>query len=241
MYVLETSKKILIVCQGDNLRDRLKKTLSRWDYEVVFAVDGEDALQKWFQFGPFRALITEFRLPRLSGGDLATRIKMDYAQFPVIFLSGSQADLPLVQLMLFENVGILHKPISDEALNQSLTFITQAARKYGGPEKRKFRRIDTHMPALVTEFGLSVVTNLSGGGAQITLKKDVPLGTNLSITLPELQAISLTSTVMWKSPDSSESQTIVGVQFQNLQNAELALIARFVFSQLRGSLVNPSL
>ena len=70
------------------IRYFLREILGRLGAEVVSAVDGEDAWNLWSLLGPFDLLITDQRMPRLTGMELLKRVRLDRPGFPVVIMSG---------------------------------------------------------------------------------------------------------------------------------------------------------
>ena len=83
-----TSKKLLIVDDVANVARSLQyvlETLASCDVSVAF--NGEQALQL-FEHMPFDVLITDNRMPGMSGATLAKRVSRLYQQTTIIMVSG---------------------------------------------------------------------------------------------------------------------------------------------------------
>lgn len=80
--------KILIVEDNEMNRDMLGRRLERNGYEVIIAVDGEEALEVVARDAP-DLILMDLRLPRLDGWEATRRLKADEAtrDIPVIVLS----------------------------------------------------------------------------------------------------------------------------------------------------------
>ncbi len=80
--------KILLVEDNEMNRDMLSRRLLRKGYEVVFAVDGEEAVTKARSEAP-DIILMDMSLPLLDGWQAARRIKSsdDTARIPIIALT----------------------------------------------------------------------------------------------------------------------------------------------------------
>ena len=92
-------------------------------------------------------IITDVRMPGLSGIDLLRRVKELGIEVPVIVITG-HGDVPLaVEAMRFGAVDFLEKPFDDEILLQS---VRAALRQQAGAAKRQSERaeIESRLAAL---------------------------------------------------------------------------------------------
>ena len=81
-------KKILYVEDNEMNRDMLGRRLTRRDYEVVFAFDGQEGLDKMKSENPDLVLM-DMGLPVLDGWDATTKAKEDpeISNIPIIALT----------------------------------------------------------------------------------------------------------------------------------------------------------
>ena len=80
--------KILIVDDEEDLRDLLEMFVQNLGFEVVTAKDGKDAIEKYLnQPDSFQAIITDLKMPKLSGRDVVQTIyNSDKSNAPKIFI-----------------------------------------------------------------------------------------------------------------------------------------------------------
>ncbi|RMF89935.1 MAG: response regulator [Methanobacteriota archaeon] len=88
VYVGSDGRRILLVDDEADLRTVYGKMLEKAGYEVITAVDGEDALEKVERHKP-HLVILDIMMPGMSGWDLARRIKESAGsrELPIIALS----------------------------------------------------------------------------------------------------------------------------------------------------------
>ncbi len=79
-------RRVLVVDDEENLRLVLRTILKRAGYEVEVASSGEDALAKVGAFGP-DVILTDVRMPKMSGLDLLSALKAKQSAATVIVMS----------------------------------------------------------------------------------------------------------------------------------------------------------
>ena len=84
---------LLLVDDDQNFRRALRYFLEQDDFCVIEAVDGLNALEVAVnQDCRIDVVVTDFRMPRLSGLELAKRLKELCPGLPLILVSGSESD-----------------------------------------------------------------------------------------------------------------------------------------------------
>jgi diguanylate cyclase (GGDEF)-like protein len=80
--------KILVVDDDPDIRDILKLTLSEENYEVLEAVDGEEALKIITTKAPHLVLL-DYKIPKIDGREVCRRIKKDLLlrHLPIIMVT----------------------------------------------------------------------------------------------------------------------------------------------------------
>ena len=81
-----SSKKILIVDDESEMRIALETTLKREDYQLVCAEDGKQALDL-FEDDAFDLVLTDVRMPKLSGLELLRAVKERSPKIPVVMMT----------------------------------------------------------------------------------------------------------------------------------------------------------
>ena len=103
------SGKILIVDDNPNMSSHLSEMLEVFDYESIRAGDGLEAIEKIDQ-NDISLVITDMRMPKMSGLDLLQKIKEKRPNLPVVVISGYALDDEGSNLLSNLADGFLNKP-----------------------------------------------------------------------------------------------------------------------------------
>ncbi|MCP4568191.1 MAG: response regulator [FCB group bacterium] len=101
--------KILIVDDNPNMSSLLSEMLEVFDYESIRAGDGFEAIEHVDQ-QDFSLVITDMRMPRMSGLDLLQKIKDKNPKLPVVIISGYALDEEGNTVLDTLADGFLNKP-----------------------------------------------------------------------------------------------------------------------------------
>jgi two-component system response regulator FixJ len=135
-----------VIDDDEALRDSLAFLLRTADLEVMSHASAAAFLDALPLTG-LTCIITDVRMPGLSGIDLLRRVRELGVEVPVIVITG-HGDVPLaVEAMRFGAVDFLEKPFDDEILLQS---VRAALRQQAGAAKRQSERaeIENRLAAL---------------------------------------------------------------------------------------------
>ena len=122
----ETKKSILVVDDEEIIRDFLSEVLE--DYSVSLATDGDEAIEK-IRSQNFDLIITDLRMPRVSGEEVVRFTRDTYPGSKVIVISGYSSLATVSQTVQNGACAFLAKPFSIKELLQS---VEQALRDSGG-------------------------------------------------------------------------------------------------------------
>ncbi|MFH1374337.1 MAG: response regulator [bacterium] len=81
------SKPVLIVDDNPNMSSLLSDMLEVFDYPSVRASDGQQALEE-LQKQNFAMIISDLRMPNMTGLELLEKVKSQYPKLPVVLISG---------------------------------------------------------------------------------------------------------------------------------------------------------
>jgi DNA-binding NtrC family response regulator len=103
------AKTILIVDDNPNMSSLLAEMLEVFHYEALRALDGQDALEK-INKNDVAMVITDMRMPKMSGIELLQTIKERKPKMPVVLISGYSVDEVGSDIVKTKADGFLNKP-----------------------------------------------------------------------------------------------------------------------------------
>ncbi len=110
------TETVLVVEDGDAVRNLVCQMLVQNGYRVLEARDGWDALRMCETHpGSIDLVLTDLVMPNMSGGELAYRLAQRRPDLRILFMSG-YADEPVVQRLGSQSPIILEKPFTSVAL-----------------------------------------------------------------------------------------------------------------------------
>ena len=105
------AKKILIVDDNPNMSSLLSEMLEVFDYASVRAADGTEALTV-LENGDFSMVITDMRMPNMTGLELLGEVKSRFPKMPVVLISGySLQEIEKQEPGSYKADGFLGKPL----------------------------------------------------------------------------------------------------------------------------------
>ena len=103
---------VLVVDDEAAMRALTRRILEGEGYHVYEAADGVEALATLTQGWPVDAIVTDIRMPRMDGRELANRLTTHSPRIPIVFMSGYDVYLGPVDLQ----GPVLAKPFRSEQL-----------------------------------------------------------------------------------------------------------------------------
>lgn len=103
------SKSILIVDDNPNMSNLLSEMLEIFDYESEQAEDGLIALER-LEKKKFSLVITDMKMPNMTGMELLGEVKKKYPKMPVVLISGYSVDSMSQEYAEHKPDGFLSKP-----------------------------------------------------------------------------------------------------------------------------------
>ncbi|MCX5864303.1 MAG: GAF domain-containing protein [Deltaproteobacteria bacterium] len=111
------TETVLLAEDDESLRSLAKKTLSRFGYTVIEAVDGEEAVQKFTESQTgIQLLLFDIIMPKLNGQEAYEAISKIRPGVKAIFMSGYAPDMIREKAALADTVPLLAKPLSPNEL-----------------------------------------------------------------------------------------------------------------------------
>jgi len=107
---------ILVVEDGDAVRDLVCLMLVQNGYAVLEACDGREALRVCDAYvHPIHLVLTDLVMPVMKGADLAERLQKSRPQMRILLMSG-YADDPMLGRPSLKSVAFLPKPFTSVEL-----------------------------------------------------------------------------------------------------------------------------
>ena len=97
---IQPHPSILVVDDDADVREVLAETLTGFGYRVIVAASAEEALPVLAEHGDIRMLITDVRMPGMSGFELAARARRQTVGLKVIITSGYFLPQPIAERFL---------------------------------------------------------------------------------------------------------------------------------------------
>lgn len=113
------AKSILIVDDNPNMSSLLSEMLEVFDYESVRAANGSDALEQLVD-GDFSLVITDMRMPNMTGMELLREVKEKFPKLPVVLISGYSVGAMESEATGVKPDGFLAKPFMMSDIEQLL-------------------------------------------------------------------------------------------------------------------------
>jgi two-component system cell cycle sensor histidine kinase/response regulator CckA len=111
------SETVLLVEDEEALRRLSRRVLAQFGYTVLEAPNGEEALHLAEAYhGPINLVLTDVVMPRLSGRDLAERVRASHPEAKILFMSGYTDDAVVQHGVQTQSVALLRKPFTPYAL-----------------------------------------------------------------------------------------------------------------------------
>lgn len=108
---MSNAERLLIVDDDSSMRMALYESLSSCGYEVETAENGADALVK-FKNGRFSGVVTDMRMPKMSGMDVLKGVKLISPETPVILITAYGTVNTAVEAMKEGASEFIMKPFS---------------------------------------------------------------------------------------------------------------------------------
>jgi two-component system NtrC family response regulator len=103
-------RRILVVDDSELICQQLSQLLARPERQITFATDGTSALE-WLMEHPCSLVLTEFRLPEMSGLDLMREIRARELPVTVVLMTASATVEAAVEAVKLGAYDLIQKPI----------------------------------------------------------------------------------------------------------------------------------
>ncbi len=117
----EGNETILIVEDDELVRSFGLRILKRLGYNVIEASDGVEAMKLANEYeDEIHLLLTDLVMPKISGKELAKRLKEERPSLKILFVSGYSEEITMQRGILSDEINFLQKPFASSALAQKL-------------------------------------------------------------------------------------------------------------------------
>lgn len=147
-----TGKRILVVDDEENLRRVTQLKLQQAGYEAMTASDGAQALEVLARH-PRDLVLTDLKMPGMSGIELLERVKADYPEVVVIMVTAFGTIESAVEAMRLGAYDYMIKPVNADALNM---IVSRALEHH-----RLQQEVATLRSAIDRKFGFENITGNS--------------------------------------------------------------------------------
>jgi two-component system cell cycle sensor histidine kinase/response regulator CckA len=115
------TETVLLVEDEEGVRSLVSSMLKGQGYQVYEAGHGLHALEVFAKHGSeIQLLLTDVIMPKMSGRELAERLKAKSPALKVVYMSGYTDDIIAREGVVFDNTILLHKPFTLEGLTRKL-------------------------------------------------------------------------------------------------------------------------
>ncbi len=152
--------KLLLVEDDRNFGDVLRSYLEAHDYDVTLATDGVAGLEA-YRRGKWDLCIFDVMMPRLSGFELAKKIREDDTQTPIIFLTAKAMKDDVLNGFELGADDYITKPFNSEEL---LARINVILRRSQVPLDPKEEQTDFEFGQFHFNFPLRILTFTADNG-----------------------------------------------------------------------------
>lgn len=180
-------KTSVIICDDSNLaRKQMARSLpDEWDVDVVFAINGEDAMDK-IRNGEAEVLFLDLNMPVLDGYGVLEALKKENLPIITIVVSGDIQKEAHERVKALGALDFIKKPIDKEKLQELLN-------KYGITDPEKFKQYSSQVEELLdgeTRDILQEITNIAMGQAGSLLAEVLDVFVKLPIPNVNLLEVS---------------------------------------------------
>ncbi len=122
------SSDIILLAEDDTaVREVIKTLLTEMGYEVIEAIDGQQAVEKFRQHSEtIRLVLMDMIMPALSGLEAFEEIRKIKSDAKVLFMSGYTADYIKLKMDISESLRLIVKPIAPRELLKTIREIINA-------------------------------------------------------------------------------------------------------------------
>ena len=113
-------QRLLVIEDEPALRSALVDSLTLWQYEVLEAANGEEALAMLQAGTAVDLIISDMIMPKMGGLTFAQTLRELGLTAPIIFITGHPLNMSRRQLRALGVTNVLPKPMTPTQLSESI-------------------------------------------------------------------------------------------------------------------------
>jgi len=122
------TETLLLAEDNEAVRGSVKSMLEEFGYKVIYAVDGEDAIDKFMKYkDEIALLVLDVIMPKKNGDLVCSEIRKMRPDIKVLFMSGYPGDVLHKKGILDNDVNLLLKPVSPATLIHKVRDVLDAS------------------------------------------------------------------------------------------------------------------
>ena len=115
--------RVIVVDDEPAVRNIVRRMLEPAGYVVEEAADPAQACETIEKTGPLDLLISDFRMPEMTGDEVARRFRAAKPDVKVLFITGFADDLFAERSVLWDGEAFLEKPFNRKGLLEAASLL----------------------------------------------------------------------------------------------------------------------
>ena len=116
-------RSVLIVDDEELVVKFVERVLREAGYQTATAPDGPEALEEAAKLETFDMVVTDLMMPKMTGDELARRLRLASPGIKVLYLTGFSDRLFKEKVTLWADEAFLEKPCSVKGLLQAVSLL----------------------------------------------------------------------------------------------------------------------
>ena len=139
---------VLVVDDEESVRRFVERVMHEAGYKTAAAADGLEAIEVAERLGSFDLLITDVMMPKMTGDELARRLRIKEPKLKILYLTGYSDRLFKDKVTLWEDEAFLDKPCSMKSLMEAVSLLLVGAASTWRPHGTVMPRLGFAWPRL---------------------------------------------------------------------------------------------
>jgi two-component system cell cycle sensor histidine kinase/response regulator CckA len=113
----------LVVDDEESVRRFVERALRESGYQTAVAADGAEAIDAAAKLAGLDVLVTDVMMPKMTGDELARRLRQNQPGLKVLYLTGYSDRLFKEKVTLWQGEAFLDKPCSVKGLLEAVSLL----------------------------------------------------------------------------------------------------------------------